>query len=337
MVRRHVLLLHTGGTLGMAGGQPGPFRPDGDPLDALLSKVPELGDVAEIRVEVLAQQDSCDVRAEQWITWAERIRKERWANGVVLVHGTDTMAWTASALSFLLEERAFPVVLTGSQRPLSAIRNDARQNLIDAVTVAIRPVNEVMICFGRLGLRANRTLKLSSALMNAFGSPNCQPLVSLGVDLQWHGHHLKEGGKERALRVGDQVRLSWVVPGLPAPEPWRPEENAVHVLATMGAGNLPHNTGWTELIQSEVEAGVIHLTVTQCMHGGVQIGMYEASRILVESGALSGGDMTWISAVTKARVGLGQGFSQDILTNYLADVVAGERTTRHEHVPFELA
>jgi L-asparaginase len=330
--KKRVLLLHTGGTLGMVGGDPSPLHPERD-VDAvqraLLQRVPELTDLAELSVEILARQDSCDVTGAQWLAWAERIRADRWAEGIVLIHGTDTMAYTAGALSFLLEERSRPVVLTGSQRPLSAVRSDARQNLVDAVIVACGPVREVMVSFSGMVLRGNRTLKRSSTsmgAMNAFESPNCPPLCTMGVDIRWSDHALRQAGELRRLRLGDAVRMSWVLPDLAAPPPWLPSEPAVHVLCALGSGNFPLHAGWLELVQREAAVGVTHLVVSQCPHGGVSAGLYESSQRLIEEGALYGADLTFAAAVTKARVGLGQGFSPDELRAYLGRCVAGELT-----------
>ena len=330
--KKHVLVLHTGGTLGMRGGYPSPLLPerDGDsPQRALLQRLPELTDIADVEVEILARQDSCDVTGAQWLAWAERIRADRWADGIVLIHGTDTMTYSASALSFLLEERRLPVVLTGSQRPLAAVRSDARQNLVDAVIVACGPVPEVMVCFHSVSLRGNRTLKRSSnsmGAMGAFESPSCPPLCTLGVDIRWGEHALRTPGQPRRLQLGSAVHLSWVLPDLPAPSPWEPGEPAVHVLCALGAGNFPLHGGWIELVQREEKAGVTHLVVSQCPHGGVRAGLYESSQKLVEAGALYGEDLTYTAAVAKARVGLGQGFTREELRAYLSQCVAGELT-----------
>ena len=330
--KKRVLMLHTGGTLGMLGGHPSPLLPerDGDSVQrALLQRLPELTDIAEVEVEILARQDSCDVTGAQWLAWAERIRADRWADGIVLIHGTDTMAYSASALSFLLEERRLPVVLTGSQRPLAAVRSDARQNLVDSVIVACGPVAEVMVCFHNVALRGNRTLKRSSnsmGAMGAFESPSCAPLCTLGVDIQWDEHALRTPGMKRRLQLGSAVHLSWVLPDLPAPPPWEPGEPAVHVLCALGAGNFPLHGGWIELVQREAQVGITHLVVSQCPHGGVRAGLYESSQKLVEAGALYGGDLTYTAAVAKARVGLGQGFTRAELRTYLGQCVAGEIT-----------
>lgn len=330
--KKRVLMLHTGGTLGMLGGHPSPLLPerDGDSVQrALLQRLPELTDIADVKVEILARQDSCDVTGAQWLAWAERIRADRWADGIVLIHGTDTMAYSASALSFLLTERRRPVVLTGSQRPLAAVRSDARQNLVDSVIVACGPSPEVMVCFHSVALRGNRTLKRSSnsmGAMGAFESPSCAPLCTLGVDISWGEHALRTPGEPRRLQLGSAVHCSWVLPDLPAPSPWEPGAPAVHVLCALGAGNFPLHSGWIELVEREAQSGITHLVVSQCPHGGVRPGLYESSQKLVEAGAIYGEDLTYTAAVAKARVGLGQGFTRAALGAYLSQPVAGELT-----------
>ena len=336
--KKRVLILHTGGTLGMLGGDPSPLlpEPDSDALRrALLSRLPELRDIAQVEVEILARQDSCDVTGAQWLAWAERIRSDRWADGIVLIHGTDTMAYSASALSFLLPERRCPVVVTGSQRPLAAVRSDARQNLVDSVIVACGPVPEVMVCFHSLALRGNRTLKRSSnsmGAMGAFESPSCAPLCTLGVDISWGDHALRTAGAPLRLQLGSAVRLSWVLPDLPAPLPWQPGEPAVHVLGALGAGNFPLHGGWIELVQRESQSGVTHLVVSQCPHGGVRPGLYESSQMLVDAGAVYGADLTYAAAIAKARVALGQDYTRAALRAYLCHGVAGELT--EANLPF---
>lgn len=332
-MKKRVLILHTGGTLGMDGSShpsssaSGILGPSPTAIQSLLSRIPELSDIAELRLDILARQDSCDIRAAQWLDWAERIRREDWADGIVLIHGTDTMVYTASALSFLLEERERPIILTGSQRPLSAVRTDARQNLVDATILACGPLREVTLCFDSLGLRGNRALKRSSAAMGAFESPNCPPLVTLGVDIQYAGHGLKQAGVRRRLSLSDQVKLTWIMPDLPAPQPWEPRGPAVHILAAFGSGNFPLQTGWQQLLEEEQTRGVIHLVVTQCPHGSVLPGLYQTSQAAFERDALSGGDMSYIAAIVKARVGLGQGLEGSSLRHYLETNVAGERST----------
>jgi len=334
-MKKRVLLLHTGGTLGMAGETPRPsstgepvgiLGPSSSAINTLLQRIPELSDIAELRIEILARQDSCDIRASQWLTWAERIRQETWADGIVLIHGTDTMVYTASILSFLLEERERPIILTGSQRPLSAVRTDARQNLVDATILACGPLREVTLCFDSLGLRGNRALKRSSAAMGAFDSPNCPPLATLGVDIHYANHSLSAAGTPRALALSDHVRLTWVMPDLPAPEPWRVERPAVHILAAFGSGNFPLQTGWQALLDAERKAGITHLVVSQCPHGSVIPGLYLTSQAVFERDAISGGDMSYVAAIAKARVGLGQKLEGPALRHYLESNIAGERS-----------
>src|SRR5579862_8694524 len=185
---KRVLILHTGGTLGMAGRRPAPLAPD-IYAQALTERVPELAELAEIETRILCNLDSSDIGLEEWAALADEVAQARARyDGVVIVHGTDTMAYTASALSFALAGLDRPVVLTGSQRPLAAVRSDARRNLVDAVDLATRDLPEVGICFdGRL-LRGNRATKGDAWSYDAFASLGCAPLARLGLDVEIAPH-----------------------------------------------------------------------------------------------------------------------------------------------------
>ena len=173
---RKILLLHTGGTLGMApSGTPTSLAP-GKFLDHLLEQVPELKQLAELAIEVPINQDSACMEPEHILALAARVRAARDEfDGFVIIHGTDTMAFTASVLGFLLADLGKPVVLTGSQRPLAFVRTDARSNLVNAVDLACRGIAEVGICFGTHWLRGVATDKLSVSQFEAFQSPNVPP------------------------------------------------------------------------------------------------------------------------------------------------------------------
>src|SRR5690606_38934318 len=176
-------VIRTGGTLGMEGT--GPLRP-GPFEEALRRRVPELWEIADLEVEIFSSVDSSDIDPALWQGLARRIHERIGdCDGVVVTHGTDTMAYTASALSFMLQNLPKPVVLTGSQRPLGEIRTDARLNLIDAVIAATRGEDfpEVAICFDSKIFRGNRARKVKIAEYDAFDSPNLPPLGGLGVDV----------------------------------------------------------------------------------------------------------------------------------------------------------
>ncbi|HEY4117931.1 MAG TPA: asparaginase, partial [Byssovorax sp.] len=187
-----LLLVHTGGTLMMRGGDVAPLAPDDYTRD-LLSELPVLRKIAEIETRILWNLDSSNVQPHHWVELARGLHEAlagRRYDGVVVVHGTDTMAYTASALAFLLPGLDRPVVLTGSQTPLALVRSDARANLVDACHLATMGVPEIGIAFGSLLLRGCRATKLDAWGLGAFGSPSCAPLAELGVDVRLGDHAL---------------------------------------------------------------------------------------------------------------------------------------------------
>jgi len=197
---KRVLLVHTGGTLGMAPtGSPVTLSP-GPSVAGILEQVPELAEVADLRLTVAFNRDSATVEPEDILALARIVRQQgAGCDGVVLIHGTDTMAYTASVLGFLLADLGKPVVLTGSQRPLAYVRSDARGNLVDAVTLATRGVAEVGICFGEQWLRGVATEKRSVHRYQAFDSPNLPPLAELGLHVRFNPH---AGRFERNVPAG---------------------------------------------------------------------------------------------------------------------------------------
>jgi len=177
-MRKTVLLLHTGGTLGMVGGRPQVLRP-GSFAEALRARVPELTELANIELELFSNLDSSEVQPEAWVRLARRLHQRLpEVDGAVVTHGTDTLSYTASALSFLLPAVRRPVVLTGSQRPLQEVRSDARLNLVDAVTSALKGPREVTVCFGSQLFRGNRTVKVRVSPGLRLGSPVSPMLAS---------------------------------------------------------------------------------------------------------------------------------------------------------------
>ena len=232
-------MLHTGGTLGMAGGRPSALRP-APFARTLRERIPELAELADVRLEVFSNVDSSEMRPETWVRLAQALaRRLPGVDGAVVTHGTDTLAYTASALSFLLPGLDRPVVLTGSQRPLKEVRTDARLNLIDAVTSALRGPPEVTVCFDSKLYRGNRTLKAAVADYDAFESPNFPLLGTLGVTARF-----EKGLPPRRLKLVDRldprVFLLKVFPGL---DPGLPlsllGQMRGLVVEAYGAGNVP--------------------------------------------------------------------------------------------------
>lgn len=324
---RRVLILHTGGTLGMTGT---PLEPNAY-ATALVEAVPELGELAEVDTEIVSNLDSSDVGPEQWTMLAERIIAARPDyDGFVIVHGTDTMAYSAGALAFALEGLDRPVILTGAQRPLAALRTDARRNLADAVELATHDIAEVGICFDGLLLRGCRTTKSNARDYRAFTSPGVEPLARLGVDIDW-GMHLRrqaDGPFSPDPRFDARVTAIHVTPGL---EPHILEGILSSefsprglVLAAFGSGTVPtKHRALSPVIGRAVAAGVEVLVVTQSS-GLVDLQLYENSRRLADLGAVSGGRMRVEAAVPKLMHALAIHDDRDARQAYLARDVAGE-------------
>ncbi|HEY2748034.1 MAG TPA: asparaginase, partial [Polyangia bacterium] len=243
---KRVLILHTGGTLGMSSRRPSALQPD-TYAHEILSRVPELAALARVDTRILCNLDSSDVGPEEWSALADEIAAARAEHdGVVVIHGTDTMAYTASALSFALGGLDKPVVLTGSQRPLGEIRSDARRNLVDAVDLATRDLPEVGVCFDGQLLRGNRATKGDAWSYSAFASPNCPPLARLGLDVEI-GAHVRRPQQPFAVdaRFDPRVAVCYVTPAMPPALLERvgagEGDGGIRgvVLAAFGVGNVP--------------------------------------------------------------------------------------------------
>ena len=237
---KKLLLLHTGGTLGMDPTATGALRP-GAALEGVFRYIPEALELADIESRVLYNEDSANMQVAHWQALAQEIAVSiDHYDGVVVIHGTDTMAYTACALSFMLQGLRKPVVLTGAQRPLGEIRSDARLNLIDAFTAAAEGPPEVMVCFDSKLFRGNRCTKVKVAEYDAFESPNFPILGSLGVNVHM-APGLKPRGPER-LRdaLEPKVFLLKLFPGID-PALCRSMLAGVKglVLEAFGAGNFP--------------------------------------------------------------------------------------------------
>jgi L-asparaginase len=335
---KRVLVLHTGGTLGMSSRRPAPLSPD-TYAHQILSRVPELAALAEVDTRILCNLDSSDIGPDEWTALADEIARARaGADGIVVVHGTDTMAYTAAALSFALGGLDRPVVLTGSQRPLGEIRSDARRNLVDAVDLATRDIPEVGVCFdGRL-LRGNRATKGDAWSYSAFASPNCDPLARLGLDVQIAPHVRRPTAPFSVdARFDARVAVSYVTPGMPPELLERLGDAGTRgvVLAAFGVGNVPLRArSVAQAVRRLVDGGVTVLVVTQAHAGAVDLALYENGACLRDAGALSGEDMGVEAAVAKLMHALAR-FPDDATARaaYLVSDVAGERGDGRLHIP----
>jgi L-asparaginase len=307
---KNVLILHTGGTLMMRGGDPSPLAPDVYTSD-LLAELPVLRKVAEIESRILFNLDSSDMQPHHWVELAAVVHESlpRY-DGVVIVHGTDTMAYTASALAFLLPGLDRPVVFTGAQRPLVEVRTDARANLVDACMLATMPIPEVGIAFGSKLLRGCRATKLDAWGMNAFGTPSCAPLVELGVTVEIASHVLSPRPREDFDgRIEPRVLAARVFPGLDPRLLAGALRTGVRgvVFEAFGAGNIPHlENSLVPVVEEATQRDIPVVIASQCARGAVDLSRYEGGSAAAHAGAIGAGTMTSEAAVAKLMVALGR-------------------------------
>jgi L-asparaginase len=313
-----LVLFHTGGTLMMRGGEPHPLVPDVYTRD-LLAELPVLRKIADVESRILWNLDSSDMQPYHWVELAREVHaaldlveddgRPRY-DGVVVVHGTDTMAYTASALAFLLPGLDRAVILTGSQRPLADVRTDARANLVDACHLATMPIPEVGICFDSRLLRGCRATKLDAWGMTAFGSPSCAPLVELGVGVRVGPHVLAP--RPRAPfdpRIDPRVIVVRTFPGLDPSLLLGALDRGVRglVIEAFGAGNVPRlENSLIPVIEAAAAVDVPVVIASQSPRGVVELGRYEGGSAAAKAGAIGAGDMTAESALTKLMITIGR-------------------------------
>lgn len=326
-----ILLVHTGGTLGMTGPRPSSLRP-GPFFKTLKRKVPDLFELADVELELFSNLDSSEMQPELWSRLAKRLFERLPAfDGAVITHGTDTLAYTASALSFMLPGLDRSVVLTGSQRPLEEIRSDARLNLVDAVISALRGPCEISVCFDSHLYRGNRVRKVKVSEYDAFDSPNFPPLGVLGVEAAFEKGLSAQGERRVLPKLEPRVFLLKVFPGL---DPALPLSLLPHlkglVVEAYGAGTYPASAtlgrSLLPLFKQARARRIPVVLVSQAARNGVSPGLYESGELALREGAISGGDMTSHAALVKLMHALANFKSPSAVRRYLERSVAGERS-----------
>jgi len=334
-----ILIIYTGGTIGMVNnphtGALIPFD-----FEQIQQNVPELARL-NYDLDVYSFNpilDSSNMDPQIWAKIAGLIN-ERYEiyDGFVILHGSDTMAYTASALSFMLKNLGKPVVLTGSQLPIGEIRTDAKENLITALEIAATKNNgqamvpEVCIYFDYQLFRGNRSIKYNSEKFEAFRSPNYPKLAEAGVNLSFFNNYISQQPVS-ALRLetnfNTNISVLKLYPGI--------SENAVKaitrssaeaiVMETFGSGNTTTATWFTDSLQEAVDAGKLIVDISQCQGGSVELGKYETSKKLQQMGIVSGFDMTFEATVTKMMYLLGQGLTYKEVSSLMEQSLRGELT-----------
>ncbi len=340
--KKSVLLIYTGGTIGMM-KNPVTGALENFNFDQLLEYVPEIKgfNLNLYSIAFEPPMDSSDISPESWSQLVKIIYSNYEAyDGFVILHGTDTMAFTASALSFMLEGLMKPVILTGSQLPIGALRTDGKENLLTAIEIAAAKnddgtpiVPEVCVFFHEKLMRGNRTTKVSADNFDAFESNNYPLLAYSGIELQFYPHNIRPYQPDAVLTPHYEMDTNIIIFSLfPGMQPdivkkiMRDKELRGVIFRTFGSGNAPQKKWLVDALTRATKAGKIIVNITQCSTGSVKMGLYETGRQLLESGIISGHDSTVEAALAKMMYLLGKGLDSEAIRHYMNTSIAGEIT-----------
>ena len=334
-----VLLIYTGGTIGM---KVDPADQTLKPFDfgSLMQEVPELRKFA-IQIDSYTFDpliDSSDIEPGMWKKLADLILSNYDSyDGFVVLHGTDTMAYSASALSFMLENLGKPVIFTGSQLPIGSPRTDGKENLISSVEIAgskesdgSATVPEVCIFFNDLLLRGNRSTKVDAGGFEAFRSPNLPPLAEAGIDIRYNRDLIRRPSGAPfsvSTEMDTAVSILKVHPGITervVEDILLGRRTRAIIIETYGCGNAPSREWFLDIVRESVSRGKILLNVTQCLRGGVNMDLYATGRALKDAGVLSGGDITTESALGKLFFLMGKSGDNKYVKEHLEADLRGE-------------
>ena len=333
-----ILLIYTGGTIGMIKDfETGALK--AFDFNDLLKKIPELR-LLDCKIETTGFNqpiDSSNMNPKLWVELCDIIEENyEHCDGFVILHGSDTMSYTASALSFMLENLSKPVIFTGSQLPIGDLRTDAKENLITAIQIAALKknkrayVNEVGLYFEYKLYRGNRSSKISAEHFEAFKSPNYPPLATSGVHLNIEDDKLFPANRKKLIvhrNLKTDLLVIHLYPGIDEKLLTSTFENTDYsgvILLTFGSGNSTTAPWFTRLLKKIIQRNIPVVNITQCTWGSVQMGNYETSTTLKNIGVISGKDLTIEAAITKMMYLNSQNLSPKVFKTIFETSLRGE-------------